>query len=338
MIGAGIVAPDRDRLAEVQVPFTSRRLLDGSRAARRCDLRHSFGHERADRAGRERTATLRGHAQTSANLVDAAARRARGSRPRTGRSPAAATPPCRGGSSRRCARSSPAPGSPVRATSRSKNPVVRMYPVSNKPVRVASQAKPFGSGSARPMKREHLQLTPEVGAVLGDHVHEVVLREVRQRTALGSGSAKPRLSYMSQTACPSELDRELLERRPARRELGIGVGRHERRAGELDARRDRRRRSARRPRRRAPRSRCAGGPSTRARRHLARSAARRGRSRPSPRAPPRTARRDGRRRWGSGAAPAHPAPCGARSVGGTPRSRAARTSASSSRPSGSSER
>ncbi len=36
-------------------------------------------------------------------------------------------------------------------TSRSKKPVVGMYPVSNRPVSVASHAKPFGSGSARPM-------------------------------------------------------------------------------------------------------------------------------------------------------------------------------------------
>ena len=36
-------------------------------------------------------------------------------------------------------------------TSRSKKPVVGMYPVSKSPINVASHAKPFGSGSARPM-------------------------------------------------------------------------------------------------------------------------------------------------------------------------------------------
>ena len=66
-------------------------------------------------------------------------------------------------------------------TSRSKKPELVMYPVSNSPMSVASQAKPFGIGIGAADEREHLDLAAEVGAVVGEHVHEVVLRETGRR-------------------------------------------------------------------------------------------------------------------------------------------------------------
>ena len=58
------------------------------------------------------------------------------------------------------------------------------------------EALRVGVGAAD--EREHLELALEVGAVVGEHVHEVVLGEVTRGAPLAlPGSAKPRPSYIS---------------------------------------------------------------------------------------------------------------------------------------------
>ena len=111
-------------------------------------------------------------------------------------------------------------------TSRSKKPVLEMYPVSNSPISVASHAKPFGSGSARPMNAEDLELALEVRAVVGEHVHEVVLREVRRRAARRSGQAEPAARRTSPTRSARAFRREASANAvPPRRELRVDLRR-----------------------------------------------------------------------------------------------------------------
>ena len=282
------------------------------------------GRSALDRAGR-----LRRDAEHARGPRRPAVPRARSSRPRTGRRRSARTRPCRAGWRRRCAGACRAPGCCVRARRGRRSPC-RDVAGLEEPDQRRQPREALRVGIGATDEREDLELALEVRAVVGEHVHEVVLREVRRvRRRAFPGSAKPRPSYISHTAAPERPCGQVRERRPPRRELGVDLRRLERvgalRRASAPARR-------RRPRGRARRSRCAGGPSTPARTRPARSGARRARSRPSRRAPRRTSPPGARRRPGSAAARARRAPCGGRSAGGSSRSRPARTSASSSRP------
>ncbi len=83
-------------------------------------------------------------------------------------------------------------------------------------------------GVGAPDEREHLELPSEVGAVVGDHVHEVVLREV-----CGCAAGRPgQLEAAAVVHLPDRVAQRFLrkvgEGNPARRELGIDLGRYER--------------------------------------------------------------------------------------------------------------
>ena len=80
-------------------------------------------------------------------------------------------------------------------------------------------------GVGTPDEREHLELALEVGAVVGEHVREVVLREVRRRAPRCAGQTRSPGRRTCRTprgrACPAGRS---AERDPARFDVGVGAG------------------------------------------------------------------------------------------------------------------
>ena len=172
------------------------------------------------------------------------------------------------------------------------------------------EALRVGIGAAD--QREGLELTLEVGAVVTEHVHEVVLGE-EPRCAVRVARQREAASdvHLEDRAAEGSLGK-VGERLPTRLELRI-------RRVVLERVDETLLRVHRLPRTRpsARRSRCAGDRPTRARTRLARTDGPPARSRRRCRVRSRTPRRDRRPRRGSVAARARRAPCGARSAAGT---------------------